>query len=124
MASPNQILGRATITVNGQRIASKPGAALDAVQGERQMEEGEFGPEGWSQKSKAPTLTAIFFAKNGVTASKLFAIVDATILFDGDNGYSCTLVQATALTVGEVKTGEGAGWEVKFGAMRADEVTS
>lgn len=124
MASPNQILGRASITVNGQRVASKPGASLDAVQGERQMEMGEFGPEGWSEKSKAAMLTAIFYAKNGVTASQLYAIVDATILFEGDNGYSCTLVQATALTVGEVKTGEGGGWEVKFGAMRANEATS
>lgn len=124
MASPNQILGRATITVNGQRIASKPGASLDVSLGERQMEMGEFGPEGFSEKAKAAQLTATFYAKNGLTASQLFALVDQTIVFEADNGYSATLVQATALTVGDVKTGEGAGWEVKFGSMIANEATS
>lgn len=121
MASPNQILGKATIIIDGKRAASKPGAELTPGYGERTVEMGEHGPEGFSEKAGAWTLKFVMFAKTGITAAQLWNLVDTTIVFEGDNGYRSTLVQATTLKVGPVTTGEGAGWEVELFAMRGNE---
>ncbi len=125
MSSPNQILGKATITIDGKRIATKQGEASgDFAPGERAVEMGENGPEGFSEKAKAGKLKFTVYAKQGVTVSQLWAMVDVTVLFEGDNGYTATCVQSTTLTVGEIKSGEGAGWEVEMFAMRVNEATS
>jgi hypothetical protein len=122
MASPNQILGRATVTIDGTRISTKQGEATsDASTIERQPEMGEYGPEGFSEKAKAGTLKFRVYAKQGLTAAKLWALVDTTAVFEGDNGYTATYVQATTTKVGEIKSGEGAGFEVEMFAMRVNE---
>ncbi|MBX9944951.1 MAG: phage tail tube protein [Reyranella sp.] len=121
MASPNQILGKAVITVNGQRIASKPGAELTPGYGEREAAMGENGPEGFTEKAGVWMLKAEWYAKAGITASKLWNLVDATIVFEGDNGYRCTLVQATTMKVGPLKTGDQGSFEVELFGMRGNE---
>lgn len=125
MASPNQILGKATIVIDGKRAATKQGESeLTPGYGERTPEMGEHGPEGFSEKAGAWGLKMRIYAKAGVTASQLWNLVDATIVFEGDNGYTATLVQATTTKLSSIKTGEGAGWDVELFAMRGNEEAS
>lgn len=123
--SPNRIMGRATITVDGKRLATKPGAEWDPTTGERSPEMGEFAPEGFTEKAKAAMLKVDVFKKPGITASSLYAIKDATVEFVGDDGYTGTLVAATVLKVGPIKTGGGgATWSVEMFGMTANEASS
>jgi tail tube protein len=123
--SPNRILGRCTITVNGTKLDSKPGAELSPGTGERQAEMGEYGPVGFTEKAVAATLKVDVYVKPGVTQAALYSTMDATILFEGDNGYSCTLVGCTATKVSGVKTGGGGAVHTcEFFALTSRETSS
>jgi hypothetical protein len=120
--SPNRILGRGTVTVDGTRIAVKPGIEVDALSGERQEEMGEYAPEGFTEKAKAAMLKFEAYVKPGVTQSSLYKFMDVTVVFVGDNGYTCTFVAATTKKVGPPKTGSGgATMAVEMFAMTANE---
>ena len=119
--SPNQISGKCTITVNGQRLPTKPGASLTPGFGERAPVPGENGPEGFTEKSAAWMLSVEVFKKAGVTALSLWNLIDVTVLFESDNGDDINLVQATTTKVGELKSGDAGTWQLEMFAMRGNE---
>jgi hypothetical protein len=120
--SPNQISGKCTITVNGQRVPSKQGSAsITPGYGERTPVQGENGPEGFTEKSGSWMLSMEVLKKAGVTAKSLWNLIDVTILFECDNGDDITLVQATTTKVGELKSGDAGTWQVEMFAMQGNE---
>jgi hypothetical protein len=124
MASPNQILGRVTVTVNGTVLSVKQGTTeVMPGYGERDVVLGENGPEGFTEKAAASTLKCTVLAKAGMTAAKLWAMIDQHVQVQGDNGLLYDLIQFTVTKVDAIKSGEG-GWAIEAFAMRTNESTS
>lgn len=124
MASPNQILGKVVVTLDGQVLPVKQNTTeVTPGYGEREVQLGENGPEGFIEKAAAYMWKFTVFAKPGMTASRLWNIKDATLQVAGDNGLTYDLIQSTTLKVNPIKSGEG-GWEVEGFAMRGNESQS
>jgi hypothetical protein len=119
MPSPNQILGRATITIAGTRISSKPGAKLMPASIEREAVADDNGYAGFTEKVVIPTCEFEVFIKGNVTAQQLMDIIDDTLLFEGDNGYTASMQLATMATPGTASTSSsGTTFQCKvFGAL-------
>ena len=115
MASPNQILGRVTITVGGSKVSSKPGAKFTPASIEREPQVDDNGYAGFTEKAVAPTVEFEIFIKGAVTAAQLMNIVDDTCMFEGDSGYTGTLQLATMATPGTVSvTSSGSTFQCKM----------
>lgn len=125
MPSPNQILGRATISVGGTKYSSKPGAKFTPATVEREPVLDDNGVAGFTEKTVAPTCEFEVFIKGAVTAQQLMALVDDTLLFEGDNGYSATLQLATMMTPGTVTaSSSGSTYACKMFGMAVNETAA
>jgi hypothetical protein len=122
--SPNQILGRVTVTLDGTVLPIKQGTTeVTPGYGERTPVEGESQTEGFTEKSTTWMIKYTLLAKGGMTAAKVWSWVDRHVQVQGDNGLLYDLIQTTTTKVDAIKSGEGA-WAVEMFCMRGNEATS
>jgi hypothetical protein len=122
--SPNQILGKVTVTLDGTVLSIKQGTTeVLPGYGERTPVEGESQTEGFTEKSTTWTIKFTAVAKNGQTAAKIWSWVDRHVQVQGDNGLLYDLIQTTTTKVDAIKSGEG-GWAVEMFCMKGVESTS
>lgn len=107
--------GRATITYNGMRLASKPGATLNLGGTSRTPEPLDDGTVGYAESTAAPELSCTVPLTAGLAVEDLRNLVDANVVFESDTGLSWVVREA--FTVDTVSV--GADVALKFSGQPA-----
>lgn len=121
MAGKNQIIGRATITVNGKKLKTENGATLNLGGSNRTAKMGGGVVHGYMEEDVPPSLECNVIKTRDVSVRELSDIVDATVLFDGDDGSQYILRDAFTAEPVTVNSGDGTA-PLKMSAISVDEV--
>lgn len=115
-----QAFGRATITINGARINSKPGASIDPGGVTRTSETTDHQTD-YSESLRPAMVKCSIPLNTGVSLADLNGF-QGTVQFICDSGQ--TYILANAFRVGELSAspGDGGGVELEFHADQATEV--
>lgn len=89
------ILGEVTIRANGQQIKTKPGATLNPGGYSRTQHMGPGRVWGKSRKYSPPSIEVVIAADEDVDVMEINAIESATLVWEGDNGVSYMMTQAS-----------------------------
>lgn len=120
MAGPNQVTGRVTITVDGQRLESREGAVLNTGGVEREPVVGDTGVHGFTEKTVAPTVECSVSHKAGTRLTDLNAINNATLVFATDTGVDFVLRGAWLSKPADLKSGGEVS--LAFSALSCEEL--
>lgn len=110
--------GRATITYNGKRLRSKPGATLNLGGTSRTPEPLDDGTVGYAEATAAPELTCAVPLTADLSVQELRDLTDANVVFESDTGKSWVI--RDAFTVDTVSV--GADVTLKFSGQPAEEL--
>lgn len=89
--------GRATISYNGQRLQSKPGATLNLGGTGRTPDPLDDGSVGYTEATVAPELNCVVPLKQGLAVEDLRNLVGANIVFESDTGLSWVVADAFSM---------------------------
>lgn len=117
----SQVFGRATITVNGQVINSKPGASFDPGGVTRSTQTSDQQSDYAESLRPAKVMCEINF-NEGVSAADLSDVSGATVQFIADTGQNYVLSNAWRVGELEVSGGDNGGARLEFHANRSVEV--
>lgn len=90
-----QILGEVTIRANGKQLKTKAGAVLNPGGYTRTQHTGPGKVWGKSQKYSPPSIELVIAADEDVDVMEINAIENATMTWEGDNGVSYMMTQAS-----------------------------
>lgn len=107
--------GRATISFNGMRLSSKPGATLNLGGTSRTAEALDDNTVGYAESTAAPELSCTVPLTAGLDVEALRNLVDATVVFESDTGKGW--VMRDAFTVDTISV--GADVALKFSGQPA-----
>src|SRR3990167_1122130 len=107
--------GRATISFNGNRLRSKPGATLNLGGTSRTPEPLDDGSVGYAEATAAPELSCPVPLTQDLSVEELRNLTDANVVFDSDTGQSWVI--RDAFTVDTVSV--GADVALKFSGQPA-----
>lgn len=110
--------GRATITCNGKRLRSKPGATLNLGGTGRTPEPLDDGSVGYAEATTAPELSCTVPLTADLGVQELRDLVDANVVFESDTGKSWVIREAFIVDTVSV----GADVTLKFSGQPAVEV--
>lgn len=121
MSGKNQIMGRATITVDGKKLNTENGATLNLGGSNRSPKMGGGVVHGYMEEDVPPSMECNVIKRKDVSARELSDIVDATVLFDGDDGSQYILRDAFTTEPVTINSGDGTV-PLKMSAISVDEV--
>lgn len=110
--------GRATITVNGTRLRSKPGATLLLGGVARAAEPLDTGEVAYAESTVAPELSCNIPLTADTDVEALRNLIDATVVFESDTGKSWSIRDAFAVDAVTV----GADVALKISGQPATEI--
>ncbi|XQE65770.1 phage tail tube protein [Pseudomonas sp. P3C3] len=110
--------GRATISFNGQRLRSKPGATLNLGGVARTPDPLDDGSVGFTEATAAPELSCSVPLTRDLDVEGLRALTGANVVFESDTGRSWVI--RDAFTVDAITV--GADVAIKFSGQPAAQV--
>ncbi|MCM2318060.1 MAG: phage tail tube protein [Pseudomonas sp.] len=110
--------GRATITFNGQRLASREGATLNLGGTSRTPETLDDGTVGYYESTVAPELTCNVPLRADLPVEALRKLSDANVVFESDTGLSWVIREA--FTVDAISVGREV--QLKFSGQPAEQL--
>lgn len=116
-----QVLGRATIRVDGQAYQTKPGASVQLGGTMRTPVSTHFGTNFAEQHSPAVVTLTIDLVR-GLSLQALRDATDVVIQFEADTGQTYVVREAFLSNEPTVTDGEGGAIELQFTGQPAEEV--
>lgn len=110
--------GRATITYNGKRLRSKPGATLNLGGTSRTPDPLDDGSVGYAESTAAPSLSCTVPLTADLSVQELRDLTGANVVFESDTGKSWVI--RDAFTVDTVSV--GADVTLNFSGQPAEEL--
>lgn len=95
--------GRATISFNGKRLRTKPGATLNLGGTSRAPEALDDGSVGYAESTAAPELNCTVPLTQDLGVEELRNLTDANVVFESDTGQGWVIREA--FTVDTVSVG-------------------
>ncbi|PAL25474.1 phage tail tube protein [Sphingopyxis sp. GW247-27LB] len=109
MANPNQVVGQATIKVDGDTLETKAGATLELGGPVRTAQRGDYQAGAFSEETVESKLTCTLLVKRNTRITNLREIDNATVTFNADTGQVFIMRQAyCADNISLAAAGEGA----------------
>lgn len=116
-----QILGRATVALNGQVFNSKNGASLDVGGVTRETETTDRQSD-YVESIRPAVVKCQIPLNRGVSVAALNDVTRATVQFIADTGQSYILTNAWRVSALEVTGGQSGGMDLEFHANSCVEV--
>lgn len=101
-----QVSGRVFITINGQRMRSKEGAALNMGGAERRAAISDSGVDGYVENLTSATVEFRIHHTAEISLSEIHNMRDATLTFETDTGRILTLRDAWSADPPKLEKGE------------------
>lgn len=116
-----QLIGRAFISVNGERVRSEPGATIDIGGVMRETVIGDIGVDGYAETPKQAVVDMSVSVGRGEGVARYRDLNDTSITFECDTGQVFSVRNAW-LTEPPIITGQNGGQvKLKFEGPPAEE---
>lgn len=115
----NQVTGRAYISANGKRLASKEGARLGLGGVDRTAVTGDGGVLGYQESTVVPFVECTIAHKADTNLKDLQGLTDTSVTFETDTGRVYKLVNAWTAKALELDRGDVS---LRFEALFCEEM--
>lgn len=118
-----QILGQATVEIDGKTYKTEEGAASLNLGGKvGTTRNGPDGPVGASYKTTPSKLQLTILPTSDMDDQAFRSAKEISYTFIGDNGLTYTVSEAWVTELGDISTGDNSGWQVTLEGKPAQKV--
>lgn len=117
-----QLLGKATIKVDGMKLKTKPGAKFDLGGTSRTTVNGDNEVLGYAAQTKQSVLECTIVVAKGTSLKALQDTTDATVTFECDTGQTYVGRGMYLVDTLSITSGEGGEVPIKMEGQPAEEM--